>query len=276
MGNHDLTIAREALANFAPGQVIGLENRLNLNFMATGFGTVVVDNAKRFINSSMVARFVPSANLSAASKKLERIPYATLDKYVIRTPEGVNGPMVPYLEVLDRAADDLLDIRDRLLNPLKQWLGRALTHPGFVEKVWMDADIRFIDVENHVNTLAKHYDDKVGDDISFNYLHKVYPKPSDFHTAQGMINDLVKESAILLGHDIPKLTEEISVLVKKLIAANEKADYLEKMPSASAAKLSDMLYHAGREVELLSIVLFQIKVASVAYEESVDKIIAEL
>lgn len=276
MGIYELQIANENLAQYKPGTVLGLENKTNLNFLAVSFGNSVSEIAKNFINNDVIASFTPEFNALKAHSKLESIPYSTLDKFTIRTPEGVTVPMLQYITVLDAAVDEMMTIKERLLKPLKDWCAKGIANPGHLEKAWLDKNLTYMDIDKHIDALKVCYDDTVGDDISYVPMVKAYPRPNDFKMSGEMVKDLVKESTILLSLEIPKMTEEIAGYVKKLVDENDKTEYMAKTPNASIAKLSDCLFHAAREVEFLSVLLFQVKAVSVAYEESVKKIEEQL
>jgi hypothetical protein len=271
MSLHTLTIARDELKQFQPGTTLGLESRDALNHMAVGFTTFINELTVTFNPQNLIASLTRGNSVSEAMKKLQKQPYASLDKFLIRTPEGVVGPMYPYVVALDAAIDETMDVKERILEPLKQWLQKAIANPGHIEKVWLEK-IQFVDVDNHLSVLAKHYNDKVGDDLSFTSITQAYPSLNDFDKTGEMMRDIVTESTNVMGKDIPKICSDISSLVTKLVDANDRADFMEKAPKASMAKLSDVLYHAARDVELLSILVFQIRIASKAYDESVEKI----
>ena len=268
----ELQTVSQELSTFEPGQTLGLESRDNLRDMSREFTGVIGGLLDDFKENKLIAALIPETDYMKANRKIGETPYSTLDAFSIRTPEGVTAPMVDYLRALDHAVDDLLTIRQRLLDPLKKWVGLALTNPGHAEKVWLDKNISYVDIQEHKESLREYYDDNVGDDISFASIHKVYPRGDDFRAAGVMMDDLSRESAKILGDDIPKVTEEISELVGRLMVANEDAELMEKTPKASIAKLSISLYHAGLEVEFLSVVLFQVRIAAEAYKESVKKI----
>lgn len=276
MGTPSLQQAYEELSKLTPGATLGLESRVPLTHLVTGFSSMAIDIARSFVKDNLVAPFTADYNVSQALSKLDKVNYVQLNKFTIRTPEGVSGPMLPYLETLDAALDDLMDIKSRLLDPLKQWCGKALANPGHIEKVWLDNNISFVDVDKHIAALALHYNDQVGDDISFAPISTIYPRAKDFDACRKMVQDISKESAKVLGDDIPKLAEDIATLVSKLVKANEESEYMNKVPTTSIAKLSESLYHAAREIELLSVVLFQVKVACVAFDESITKINSQL
>ncbi len=233
-----------------------------------------LNTIRNFKQEIPIAMF--ASTTQTAARKIEKQQYSVLEKYIIRTPEGVVGPMLPFLNSLLSAVESLHDIDNRLLNPLKLWCGKALMNPGDIDKAWIDKNISMVDVKKISDGLGKHFNDKVGDMISFASIHQVYPKSGDFKQSGDVMEKLLKISAEVQGKNITTKSEEINVLVRKLVAAQEQDEYMANMSGTTLIMLADRLYQAALEIELLSIVLFQIKIASVAYSESVEKINKEL
>lgn len=256
---------------------IGSKNNTLLRELSKNFYSSLetfLDTIRNFSQEIPIAMF--SSTTQTAARKIEKQQYAVLEKYIIRTPEGVVGPMVPYLTTLLSAAEDLETIDERLLKPIKMWCAKALTNPGDIDKAWMDKNVKFIDTVKASGQIGKHFNDKVGDMISFASIHQVYPKSGDFKQAGDIMEKLLKISIDVQGKNITAIAEEINTLVRKLVAAQEQEEYMANMSGTTLIMLADRLHQTALEIELLSVVLFQIKIASVAYSESVEKINKEL
>lgn len=273
---HELKIAKEALISMESHGILEGEQRDNLNFLSIGFSKTISGIKEVMEKISHIPTGVFVSAQQQAVKNVEKNTYSTLNKYMIRMPEGVSGEMIPWLEALSDASKSLKDIESRLIKPLKLWVGRSISYPGEIEKLWLDNSIAFAPVEKHCTALSKIYSDKVGDSLSFALIHDAYPKPKDFKEAGILVNELTEFSTDMLGKNLIKQCEEISSLVKRLIDENDRADLMKKAPKSSIIRLAETLHETAEEIEFLSVLLFQIRIASVAYSESIEKINKEL
>lgn len=276
MPAHELNIAKEALLTMESSGVLGEEHRADLNFLAVGFSKTINGIRETMDKISHVPAGIYLSAHENAVKNLKKGNYSTLSKYQIRMPEGVEGEMLPWLETLQEICNDLEDIDTRLLKPLKLWVGRSISYPGEVEKLWLDNTISFIDVEGNKDKLRKLYSDKVQDSIAFVPMHKAYPSIKDFEKSGVIVDNLTKFSATILGKDLNKMTVEIDHLITRLIDENDRCDLMKKAPASTIMRLAEITHQAANELEMLSMILFQIRVASVAYSETLEKINKDL
>ena len=276
MNDIEIKLALESIGQLEVGKTVGEQNKGMLNQLVVGYHKAIETTLDLFDKINVIPIITGQSDITLTIKKFEDSKYSVLDKYVIRTPEGVVGPMIPYLSSLEEAVDALATIDKRLLSPLKLYLGKALTNSGDIDKVWLDDNLVTIDVDKFAKQIGKYYDDKVGDDLSFVRLHEAYPKPSDFKTATEIMDKLIKHSTELMGQEIPKKCDHINGLVNKLVEHNNKSGYMQNTPNQAIIKLSQFLYQTALEVEFLSVVLFQIRIASVAQAETVNKVIKDL
>lgn len=277
----------EQLQAQTPYDFVGLESRAVLNYISSAVHSVS-DNFGAFINNfknsiggdqKLSAPFaaISPTELKAAVAALEPIPYSSMARYVIRCPEGVAGAMVPYLKALQTILLRLHDVDARVLVPLNRWVGQVLANPKHAEKAWApDGFISPAEMDKLVKPLEKHFVERYGSDVVMRPVHKVYPKKEDFEEAGEILIGLTDIVSAIMSKDLLGKAEEIAKNVKRLVELNDERDILENAQKRTLATMSMAIYDAARELEVISVLVFQVKVAITAYEETLKKINLEL
>lgn len=218
---------------------------------------------------------IVSSDVKIALKKLNEAGMENLKEYVIFTPEGVKNEMVPYLDVLMDAIIELSSIKERALKPLLLWVTNILTDPTYADKVWVNTNIESVDIKKIIKPLVKQFDDSQGDDLDRKTLLEVYPSTKEFSTTYKLLEELNKISSKVMASNLDKETEKLGNMFIKL--RNEDMENRFKNTHPKLIQLvSDKLFNTAKELELLSIMIFQVRVATTAYNNTLQKIYKEL
>ena len=267
---------------------LGMEGRISLNFMAVKFNEVIRDFG-RYAKEKLAFKkeqqgslfsYVDKSQKRMVDKRLDLTPYSSMDSYTIRCPAGVVGPMLPYANAVLHALLVMEDVDTRLIKPIMEWAGHALSsEDGPRDYIFRDMkafSAKEKEVIASINALKTHFDEKISDGMSFNKMITVYPTRKHFDETAVVIDKMAEVVARIVARDIPTKAEECSKLVTRLVDYNDREGILKNAPKHVIFALTVGIKQAAMEMEALATLIYQAKQISVAYNESMDKIKAEL
>jgi len=274
MSAQDIALLESDFAFENINETLGLEARPSLASMKTGFSKLF----NKFSETPSTNGVTPVANsdFKKALKTLDKVDYSNLTGFTIRTPEYYDGEMLELLNVLEKTLEPFLDINDRILHPLRNWLARAVSVEAAAEQFWIGDKADSVNVPAVMNPLKSILMGELGDDLAFNDIHKVYPRKGDFRKAVEKIEKLTKTFNDLMAQDILGQADAINRYVTTLVESNEASNFLKEAPKSSIKKLYTFVNAGAHELEAISLIGFQIQVANAAMRDTFKKIDKDL
>lgn len=258
-------------------EMIGLEEFQFFNKLVVSVRSAK-DNLYTIFNKDHLIGEIPNASmLYDSSKTLESKNKVELSKYVIYTPENVSSPMPDYLTQVKIALNRIKDLEVRLLDPLKTWAGLMLSDSSYIEKVWVTTAVEERNIKVVLEPLQKCFDGKQTDELEQHSILKAYPNLAiDLKICSDLINELIKEGMGVLNKDIVTKSTNLYNLMNRV---SNDPDIKAKLPLVEKNKMLKVInltYQLANEIELLAVLLFQVKIASYAHNKTLVKIKKEL
>lgn len=213
---------------------------------------------------------VQDNNLRFALKKIKSTGMGIAGELLVSTPEGVIGEMVPYLVALDNAMEELSSIDKRVIRPLQQWAGNVVADASYMEKVWLQSNVTTVDIRPLVKDLSKHYDDRASDDLTEVPLSNRYPVGKDLETASELLTGLNDKAEAVLALNLAELATITGDLLNDVTRELSKDN--SKEAKRVLKQVSELSYQAASEIELVSVLIFQIKVAVESHNRVLDRV----
>lgn len=216
------------------------------------------------------------SELDTAVARLYKAPRIVLDHFTVVTPEYLSKDMPDYLQTLQDVLTQLLTIEKRLLTPLDIWCEKMLTDKEFANKAWLMLPPLSNEAEVHQNTIKQYFNNSVGKGIDNKKFMDMYAAPIRFKEAGALIDELNKLSHTALGSNINKRAKSISSQIDRISKDQSLSKTISELPSGKIATISALTYECAKQMEMMAIVLYQIRVAGQSFKESVQKINKEL
>lgn len=238
----------------------------------SGFTHKFVD----ILSTKLIPFSILHSELNNVLNVLSKHTRTSLENFVVYTPEYVSGKLTPYYETLLEAFGELKDVEKRLLLPLEKWAGLMISDPTFSEKVWINLPVKDNRVQTQLDNLQKHFNSSAGDNIANRYFEDVYVDSNGVKEAYFVLDKLISESMDMLDGKLSAKSKSLSALLTRLADDKNVANKLHDLPDEKIKPITELVLQAAKELELLSIVLFNIKTASYAQKETYKKIMTEL
>ena len=240
------------------------------NYVSEFFGRLVSFFDKRLAPNSVKKELTKgNVGLVEKNKKL-------LSTYLVYTPENIDKNFVEYLTTLKTVLDELKTVEKDDLIPLEQWAANFISSEVFAKKTWIFLNKKESNIEKHKTELQKHFNESIGDSIATRPIFTVYGNSEGINKATSLLIDLVDISNSLLDGSITKRADSISVLMRKIATDDKVKERLLAQPEEKIKPVIELIKQASLKLELLSIVLFQVKNAAYSHNESMEKIKKEL
>lgn len=268
MLRNPLLIQDEPIDSFAleAFNIFGMSNYLS------GFITKFND----VLTTKLIPFITPKSDHEIAVKILTNYTRTQLEHFTVYTPEYVSGQIVPYLKTLTEVMTELSNVEQKLLVPLEKWVANMLTDPTYSEKTWVAIPTKDNSVEKHTEELHKFFNESSGDDVCFKTFEQVYVDLNGFKEADKLIEPLVALSAKILDGKLTARAKNLSATIMRLTENKNSANSLSELPDTKVKPIIDITLQAARELELLAIVMFQIRCVSYSQKQSTKKIIDQL
>jgi hypothetical protein len=230
----------------------------------TKFGAVVS-------STSLLPEALLMTDVDKATKKINATSRVVMSDYEIYAPEYLDKDMTGYLTVLSEVFTELSTIEKDLLTPLYMWLAGIYSNPDDASKIWINLPSAHTKVDLHTDRLHQFFNDTSGDSLHRRPFYDIFKDGAEFFSCSDQLKNLTNASMSVVTGTLLKKVKQIADLVDKVnTAENQKG--LQDLPTEKVKLLADVVYRAAREMELLALVMFQIKVSSQAYNETVKKI----
>lgn len=200
-------------------------------------------------------------------KILGKTKYVSIMDVDIYKPSGMVGNYNQTLAVLEKWDRELMDLQERLLNPLNRWLGELLTDQSSMVKNISDSRFPFADVKGLREDLKKVFDESdVGDREAYGEL---IANNTEWEVVVERANALYTR---FLEVDLPKLREQVEEIVKRVSTLSKRIkedpeNY--KISGSNLKMIVDAVFETGVEVEAFGIYGFKLQtiMASLASNE---------
>lgn len=257
MDNNDITFALESTS---PGSLLAeLKSYLNSGFH----------------NPDIVNIFTPIDSRGPV-KTLSDLHMGTLSKYQVYAPIIMSGSLLDHLSTLETALSELSTIELRILKPIRTWAGNMIVDTESASKIWPGAHLKTVNIKQITDSWP-HTDIYQQDtDGVLRSIQKVYTQAVDLELASNVLNRLntnaVSDEITNLSKDIRNTME----VFERLKNDKEAIARIQSVDPKAKDKVKTLLHHAASEVSLLSVVLFQIQVATTLHRASLEKIKKDL
>jgi len=250
-----------------------LFNFLELKNYFTNFISKIVNV---FSNKDLTPQPVSLFETSIAVKLIKRYPLYNLEHFTVITPEYITGDIVSYYNVLNSVLAELTTVKQRVLDPLEKWAGYILSDNEYVNKIWPSVPLGEKVINQHTNQIHQYFNTSVGDGVNNQLFIKTYKTSENLKEGGAVLDNLVNVSVKMLDNKIIKQTEHIAELITKITQKKPTNDSLNRLPFEKLKPIGDLTLLAAKELELLAIVIYQVKIASYAYTQTINKINKEM
>lgn len=218
---------------------------------------------------------MPQGSINAAQKRLNKIRFTTMEEMPVRVPEAIppKVTMTQFIDELSLALSTTADVKGRVLTPLLSWAANTISDPNFGDRVWLDSNVKTLDIKKVKVGLARVYSDKYGDDDAIRPLVKAYSTRKDFTACGEMINTMIEDINKIFDGRILSMSEEIAKHVNTISLANEERPVFEQTPPATLKRVSTLLFAAAEELEFLAILVMQVRAMSVSYADTAERML---
>lgn len=248
-------------------------------FNFTGIANYIKGFFPKFNTIVTSASLMPSAIIKTDSEKaiikIKAASRIVLSEYMIYAPEYLSKDIVGYLTILANVLAELKNIEKDLLHPIYMWLANIYSDPETVNKIWVNLPPAHSTVLKHSEKLHNYFSVEGSDGLHRRLFNDIYKDAQNLATADKVLSDLGKEAGLIMTNTLVKKIDDIVGLTAEL-NRNSDQKALQNLPAEKLKYAADVIYRAASELELLAIVLFQIKVTTFAHLETVKKINSEL
>lgn len=199
-----------------------------------------------------------------------------LEHFTIVSPEYLDAKMINYLTIVTDSLNKLATVEQRMLLPLEQWASLIVTDPKYVDQPWLRLPTDYADIEGFKAKLATCFNESVGDNVDNKLFIDVYTNADEFNVCANMLDELITKVTKLLDNRLSLRIDNIAKLIAQLKGKKEIADKLSEQPEAKMQQVINAILQTAKELELLAVIMFQVKVASYAYAQTVEKINQQL
>lgn len=225
-----------------------------------------------FINLFKSNRFTPqlmaSGKFFLAKNKLSAHKEHQLKLFKLIVPENVISPIDVVVTCISGLIPNLSTIEAEMLDPLVDWSNKILGDREYAGKVWVLKDKPKLDVDSAYRKLRVHFDDRRGSGQGDVEFYKAYSTVSAFIKTNEDIEELEKfANSMLNGKLIYKMQ-----LITDNLRAIYKEGYVNNLADTKIGPVKDLALNAARAIELLSIILFEIKSITYVHGKNIEKI----
>jgi hypothetical protein len=219
------------------------------------FMTTFVDHIKEvFEDFTHITQGLVNPN--SYDRLLKKTSYAVLLDIELFKPEGMVGSYSETLDVLERWESDILDVKERLIDPLSKRLAVLLTDPSKLSKL-TSFDIASANKDSLLEDLATVID---SNDVS------TVAKYTDLVKSNSEWKDVIKRSNTLLENfnriDVKDLKKSIKTLVEMIDTLSErikKDPETYKVSGSVLKEIVEAVYTVSEEVELFGLYGYRLK-----------------
>lgn len=258
---------------------IGMEAFFSLPNMSGYFNGFIDKFSSLFNARSLVPVSLVKTDYKTSVFLIKKYTKLDLEHFTVIVPEYVDSKMNLYLDMLREVLIHLQDVEKDLLVPLERWVGSMITDPEYSSKIWVNLYVpadRTAKLEIHKEKLASFFSETKSDHMTNRPFFEMYDSAEDFDKSCDSIENLTKLTLKFLDGKLSKRATDVAKQIHKLSEKKEVANDISEIPYEKIKPIIDLTLQIAKELELLSIVMFQVKCASYATEETIKKINEEL
>lgn len=242
------------------------EFQTSFNSAFSYFNKMVINKPLEFFKNNFTS-------VGMAVKKVNTHHIANLDKFTVYTPEGMTGFFIDYLNVIQLNLAPLLDIETRLVDPILNWVQSNLNDKYYVNKLWPLVTAKTINLEKSYTQLKTVIDGSVNDQTVVRSIKVTYRTANEIQDCSKLLTDLHDSCLIMLNNKLNEKLTKIYTLTKELINNKEFNQYLKDPKVLNKVQQVNLIIaQAAKEIELLSVLIFQVNLAITAHDNNIKKI----
>jgi hypothetical protein len=226
-------------------------------------------------DGAMLPTIIPKPEVLTAVKKISALTPVNREAYQVYGPEYLTKNFTGYLKLLDEAFSELKTIEKELLIPIEMWIANMISNDEYSKKVWTTLPSAESKISKYSETIHKYLDDSADDNLHRRPFSILYGTADGLIEADLLLRDLSQQSGSMLDGTLTKRTDSILKLMQQLLD-KKNGNQLEDLTPDKIKSISNVVLRAARELELLAVILFQIKISAAAQEQTVKKINKEL
>ena len=238
------------------------------------FVSGLVDHISGFFDGvSPIVYTVAQRDVRNAISKIQKIKTHNMGGFAVIVPEGLIGGMVNYLQFLNSSITEISSIDARLLRPLEMWAGNIISNKEYKDKIWVNTFGDYVDLPAIKNRLKKFFSPN-GNKVPSNTAkyYDVYFDNNDLQDVNVLISKLIAYSDELINSNLHKRVVSVAKLLHEIV----NSDTLNNVDIKKLKPIIDITGELAAELELLSILIFQVKAAGEAYTQTIAKINTQL
>jgi len=240
---------------------------------------------------------LPSANQTMkAIGKINRLSGFDAENITVFMPDGTSGVFQDYLKALtdvyytivgDAPYSKSLLTNSVLINstgsPLMMvvdglitWSANIVNDPSYIGQSWGLTGESIVDTERGVKEIKKFYNPAFKNRVGVVSLNSAYPKGGEsirevdtiFNTVGIRLNQDLQYDWTTKLNTLSESLDRAIVVIQKILNSNTDNKALLK----KTEMINDLILHTAKCIELLSVVMYQLKVSSVSYFNTIKKI----
>lgn len=253
---------------------IGLEgfSLTDLNSSGGAFLGKLIDSSSQSLEHTFqtLQRNV-GAKISLFRQSSDDTKYNNIMRLRVPVPEGFSGNVASYIEVLEDGVEQALRIFSEILLPLEGFLAQVVSTPSFAK------DSRY-----HLRFLQRASDDRLNNTKKLKHFFggsskadgifgDLYKNMNEWTTSYKKIQQLQGKAESIDREELLKKVADISKLVSLLKNAFEAGE-LQGISKPIVTEIANGVYEAAKQLEHLSVTLFNVYTLANTMSETADKI----
>lgn len=216
------------------------------------------------------------SDLDNATIRVMRTSRAALERYTVVTPEYLKGDMIGYLHTLTDVLTALMTIDKQLLIPIEIWCDKMLSSKAYVDQPWLSLPAPTNNVEVHQEVLKAYFNNSVGKGMDNKPFSDVYTNVSEFKDCSAVLDVLNKMALKALDGKLNRRAKNISDAIGRIGKSDRLREAMSRLPESKISTIATLTVECAKQMEMLAIVLYQIRIAGTAFNETVNKINKQL
>lgn len=241
-----------------------------------------MDTAKDLINSAVKRVFNTDTVMDipnpVSTKDLEHdmkdIGFSIIKDINVYGPAKMTGYHSEHVELLAKHFKEYADMENRILKPLIKFMAKIGNNPDELTNVWVDRDLKLVDVEKMKKDLAKTFNPgeiKEGDST----IHKfedMYSSKKDLYKTGEKLQSMRNNAEIINLDNLMGLEERLVGLIDDVVIAAKNVVINRK----TLRKLSEATIAASVELEYLAVMFYYANINVIAYNDTIEKLVEDI
>jgi hypothetical protein len=232
-----------------------------------------------------ISSFAKSGTISATTRKvsdldkvLSKTEYKAVENILVYQPVGFTDNLLPYATYLSDLLERMSDIDKRLLIPMALYLNKAVSVNDFSSKLWIDKNLKPIDVKSEVKVLSSFFDPKVNRnrDIDTVKFGEVFVSNKDVLKTGIAVQQGESVAKKIDYSKILQAEKDLETAINLYVKTAQEHPEIVTQNKHTIKQLAETVTAIANELELLSIANFNYITLQTAFNDSVDKLLADL